>query len=102
MKLQTLTETEEKFYRIFRSYKSFARKEELSRAGFSEEEQKALAESLVNKGYLSANKLGHLKETAEAQKARLGGLTAKQYVEESRARMRAQEAAAWASTFGRN
>jgi hypothetical protein len=93
--MQALTEREESFYRVFRNYKSFARKDELQRAGFSEEEQATVSASLVNKGYLSANKLGHLKETVQAQKARLGGKTASQYVADMQAKWRAEEAAAW-------
>lgn len=68
--LKPLTEIESKFYKTFRMYKSFARKDELKRAGFSEQEQIELGKELVNKGYLSVNKLGHYKETVEAQKAR--------------------------------
>ena len=82
--LKQLSDREEKFYKTFRSYKSFARKDELQRVGFSEQEQDVIAKELVNKGYLSVNKLEHYKETTEAQKARLGGKTAAQYVEEGR------------------
>lgn len=97
--LKPLSEIESKFYKTFRMYKSFARKEELSRVGFSEQEQAELSQGLVNKGYLSVNKLGHYKETVGAQKARLNGKTAAQYVEEGRQAQFAENCKAFTQAF---
>jgi hypothetical protein len=97
--LKSLTEKEEKFYKTFHMYKSFARKDELTRAGFSDVEQSEIAQELVHKGFLSVNKLGHYKETAEAQKHRLGGKTAAQYVEEGRQRTYAENCKAFVEAF---
>lgn len=97
--LKPLTERETKFYVTFRMYKSFARKDELIRAGFSDNEQVEISLELANKGYLSANKLGHYKETSEAQKARLGGKTSAQYVEEGRQRQYAANCKAFLEAF---
>jgi hypothetical protein len=97
--MQQLNDREEKFYKTFRSIKAFARKEELTRVGFSDVEQIELSNELVKKGYLSVNKLGHYKETAAAQKHRLGGKTAAQYVEEGRQRQFAENCRAFVEAF---
>jgi predicted transcriptional regulator of viral defense system len=97
--MKELTEIESKIYQIFRGHKAFARKEAFERSGVSPAQQAHFLNILAEKGYLSANKLGHYKETAQAQKARLGGLTASQYVEQGRAEMRRQDSEAFLSMF---
>jgi hypothetical protein len=54
---RNLSSDEIKAYRIFLGYKSFARKEELERAGFSFDE---ITERLIGKGLLKRNKAGSL------------------------------------------
>jgi len=97
--MQALTEIEDKVYKIFRGHKAFARKEAFERNGYSEALCQQNLAALVTKGYLIVNKLGHYKETSEAQKARLGGLTAAQYVEQGRREYHRQNAEAFLSAF---
>jgi hypothetical protein len=94
--LKELNEMEQKVYKVFRSYKSAFRMEYMkSEAGLNPEQVSEVYKSLEEKGYLSSNKLGHYKETIEAQKARLNGLTKTQYIAEKKAEEWALNAKWW-------
>jgi hypothetical protein len=98
--LQELTEIEQIVFNNFKGYKSSYRIEATIRATKLNETQiKEIWAILESKGYLKSNKAGHYAETAESQKQRLNGLTAKQYVEKAKAEQQYQNQQAFLNAF---